>query len=64
MSENATENGKKGKPPSHVVYIVRDGKKQDESYWDRCGVAWAHDDGKGLNVQIHAVPLDGRLVIR
>ncbi len=62
MSEE-TSTKAKGKKPSHIVYQVREGGK-DQSFWDRVGSAWAHDDGKGFNVQLHAVPLDGRLVLR
>lgn len=50
------------KRPSHTVYVVDDtGKK---SYWTKVGSAWTHDDGKGFNLQLSALPLDGRLVIR
>lgn len=62
-SENTNINGKtKVTTPSHIVYKVREGK--NDSYWDRVGVAWQHDDAKGFNVQLHAVPLDGRIVLR
>lgn len=60
MNENSNTKGKK---PSHVVYHVRDGAK-DQSFWDRVGVAWQHEDGKGFNVQLHVVPLDGRITLR
>ena len=51
------------KGPSHVAYHVRDrdGKK---SYWTRIGSAWAHADGKGFNLQVEMVPLDGRISLR
>jgi len=32
--------------------------------WNRIGAAWAHADGKGFNLQIEAVPLDGRITLR
>jgi hypothetical protein len=28
------------------------------------GVAWAHKDGKGFNIQLEGIPLDGRLTMR
>lgn len=61
MSDN-TETAT-SKAPSHIVYHVRDrnGKK---GFWTRIGAAWAHQDGKGFNVQVDCVPLDGRIVIR
>ena len=48
--------------PSLIAWQVRDGK-DNESYWDRCGVAWSNRDG-GYTVQLHAVPLSGRIVLR
>jgi len=56
-SETAT------KAPSHVAYQVRD-REGKKSYWTRIGSAWAHADGKGFNVQLEAVPLDGRITLR
>ena len=53
----------KTKTPSHIVYHVRDGG-QDKSFWTRIGAAWAHVDGKGFNIQIETVPLDGRITLR
>jgi hypothetical protein len=47
--------------PSLIAWQVRDGK-DDESYWDRVGVAWSNRDG-GFTVQLHAVPLSGRIVL-
>ena len=57
---NASNASKK---PSHIAYQVRDrvGKK---GYWTRIGSAWAHADGKGFNIQMEVVPLDGRIVLR
>jgi hypothetical protein len=51
-------------PPSHHVYHVRDIKGRDKGIWTRIGSAWAHADGKGFNVQVELVPLDGRLSLR
>jgi len=27
-------------------------------------VAWAHKDGKGFNIQLECVPLDGKIALR
>ena len=51
------------KAPSHVAYQVRD-RKGGNSFWTRIGTAWAHADGKGFNIQIETVPLDGRITLR
>lgn len=52
-----------GKSPSHVAYQVRD-REGAKGFWTRIGSAWAHADGKGFNVQLEVVPLDGRVVLR
>jgi hypothetical protein len=51
------------KAPSHVAYQVRD-RENGKSFWTRIGSAWAHADGKGFNIQIETVPLDGRITLR
>ena len=48
--------------PTHVAYQVREGK--DKGFWTRIGVAWQHKDGKGFNLQLECVPLDGRVTLR
>jgi hypothetical protein len=37
---------------------------EERSDWTRVGVAWPHSDGKGLNVHLSAMPVDGVLVLR
>ena len=59
-TNNTTANSKK---PSHVAYQVRD-REGKKGYWTRIGSAWAHNDGKGFNIQLEVVPLDGRIVLR
>jgi hypothetical protein len=34
------------------------------SYWTKIGVAFPHNDRKGFNVVLHALPLDGKIVLR
>ena len=65
--------------PSHKVFVVEDRKSEDEegdafwtpgdakkgdAFWTRVGSAWAHKDGKGFNVVLSALPVNGRLVLR
>lgn len=61
MTDNTTTTP--AKTPSHAAYHVREGK-DGKSYWTRIGGAWAHADGAGFNLQIDAVPLDGRVTLR
>ena len=62
MSDN-TPSQPASKAPSHVAYQVRDREGQ-KGFWTRIGSAWPHADGKGFNVQLDAVPLDGRVSLR
>lgn len=52
-----------GKAPSHIAYMVRDREGQ-KSIWTRIGAIWPHKDGNGFNLDVEAVPLSGRIVIR
>ena len=48
----------------YTVYtIVKRDRKDD--FWLNIGVAFPHDDGKGFNVFLQALPLgDGKIVLR
>jgi hypothetical protein len=50
--------------PSHVAYQVREGKGDNKSFWTRIGVAWTSRDEKGFVIQLNAVPLDGKIILR
>ena len=49
-----------------VAYTVseyeKDGAKQ--SRWLEIGVAFPHKDEEGLDVTLHALPVNGRIVLR
>ena len=51
------------KAPSHIAYHVRD-REGRKGLWTRIGSVWTHADGSGFNIQLDAVPLDGRITIR
>lgn len=55
-----------GERPSHKAFVVEDrGESNENAFWTRCGSAWPHKDGKGLNVQIASgLAVSGRLVLR
>lgn len=63
MTDTNTQAAPAGKSPTHVAYQVRD-SKSGKSFWTRIGSAWANADGKGFNVQLDSVPLDGRITLR
>lgn len=56
-----------GTPATHLnAYTVEEydnsqGKKARR--WTRIGVAFPHKEGAGLNVELRAFPVDGRLVL-
>jgi hypothetical protein len=53
--------------PTHRAYTVKnfkDGKGDDKSRWLEIGTVFTHSDGKGFDVILEAVPVDGRVVIR
>ena len=53
--------------PSYRAKIVRKFKDKDgveRSHWTDIGGVWPHKDGKGFDVALNALPIDGRLVIR
>lgn len=47
-----------------VVENYEDGAGAEKANWTRVGVAFAHKDGNGLNVELRAIPVSGKLVIR
>ena len=51
------------KVPTHVAYQVRNREGQ-KAFWTRIGSAWAHSDGAGFNIQLDAVPVDGKVTLR
>ena len=51
------------KRPTHRVYAVK--KNGEKSFWTEIGAAWANHDGKGFNVKLDFMPLNGaEIVIR
>jgi hypothetical protein len=54
--------------PSHKVFVVEDKEvaegEEPNAFWTRVGSAWPHGDGKGLNLVLSALPINGRLVLR
>jgi hypothetical protein len=46
----------------HGVFVV-DGEG-DNAFWTKIGAAWLHEDGKGFNILLTAMPVSGKLVVR
>ncbi len=47
-----------------IVEKYEDETGAEKSSWTRVGVAFPHRDGNGLNVELKAIPVSGKLVIR
>ena len=47
--------------PSLIAYAVN-GEGQ-QAFWTRIGSAWAHKSGEGLNIDLSALPVNGRIVL-
>ncbi len=60
---DTNNNETTAKAPSHIAYQVRD-REGKKGFWTRIGSVWPHADGKGFNIQIEALPVDGRITIR
>lgn len=58
MSNDTTKKSR----PTHRIYAVRKGS-DDKSYWTVIGVAWANQDGKGFNLKLSLLPLDGSDIV-
>lgn len=50
--------------PTHSAYVVKESSKGGKSFWTRIGSAWQHNDQNGFNIQLEAIPLDGRVTLR
>jgi hypothetical protein len=46
---------------SAFTVIQREGEKD---FWLNIGSAFPHSDGKGFNVVLQAMPIDGKIVVR
>lgn len=57
-----TSNEGRNSLPTHNVYVVEG--EGENAFWTKVGAAWQHNDGDGFNVNLSAVPLNGRLVLR
>lgn len=49
--------------PDFGAYNVKDGANGN-AYWTQVGAAWSHKDGKGYDLDLDSVPVNGRVVLR
>lgn len=49
--------------PALIAWHVAE--RGEKSFWTRIGVAWDHEDAKGLTLQLDLVPVGGgRIILR
>lgn len=49
---------------SLYAYAVEDAPRGQKSYWTRIGRLFSHKDGKGYDIVLNALPINGRIVVR
>ena len=59
----AKENSDPPKTPTHRAFAVQRREGQ-EDFWLNIGLAFPHKDGKGFNIMLQALPIDGKIVCR
>ncbi len=47
--------------PAFTAYAVTGEGKQ--AFWTRIGSVWPHNHGEGFNIDLHALPTNGRIVL-
>ena len=56
-----------GNPATHLnAYTVEEydnGQGKRARRWTRIGVAFPHKDGPGINIELRALPVDGRIIL-
>ena len=51
------------KQPTYQAFAVQKREGQDP-FWINIGAAFPHQDGRGFNVMLAALPVDGKVVLR
>lgn len=57
-----TETSTAGRKPTCRLYRVTG--EGENAIWTPIGAAWRNRDSKGYSIQLDAVPLDGRIIMR
>lgn len=60
----AQQSNTSSNKPSHIAFTVRPGKDGEKAFWNDCGVAWPHKDGKGFRIKLDAFPVNGVIQLR
>lgn len=49
--------------PVLIAYGVKRATRLNKNIWQRIGEAYAHEEGAGLTIVLHAAPRDGRIIL-
>jgi hypothetical protein len=49
------------KKPDLIAYAVNGEGKN--AFWTKIGTAWMHNQGEGFNIELDALPVNGRIVL-
>jgi hypothetical protein len=49
--------------PTLIAYSVKERGEGKKAIWSKIGAAFPHDNGKGLTIQLDALPLGDRIVL-
>ena len=49
--------------PTHRVYAVTKRPTAEKADWTEIGAAWANRDGKGYNLKLNLIPLNGAEIV-
>ena len=50
--------------PTLIAYSVKERGRGKPSFWTRIGAAFPHEKGTGMTIQLDALPLGDRIVLR
>ncbi|MCA0248977.1 MAG: hypothetical protein LCH93_20390 [Proteobacteria bacterium] len=61
---NRRTNTETGNRPSHRVFAVAEAREEGgKAFWADIGAAWAHGDGKGFDVVLNLLPMQGQNIV-
>jgi hypothetical protein len=61
-SSSPAKSSSLSREPTHEAFVVTG--EGTNAFWTKIGGVWPHEDVKGFNVELIALPVGGRLVIR
>jgi hypothetical protein len=64
MDEKSTSTQTKPRLEVFVVENWKNAEGAEQANWSKIGICFPHKDGKGYNVELQALPVGGKLVIR